>query len=56
MVKRRDEVCLYYMGFGLCAKGFDASDKGKCSRCGHYAAAGKQQSMAMNGAKQSARA
>lgn len=54
MIKRRDEVCLYYMGFGLCAKGFNASDKGTCSQCSHYAAAGKRQGLEMNSVKQRA--
>lgn len=45
MTKRREEVCLHYMGFGLCAKGLNASDKGSCSRCAHYAASGRGQSL-----------
>lgn len=35
----REEVCLYYMGFGICAKGLQADEKGCCG-CSQYKASG----------------
>lgn len=40
MKQIREEVCLYYMGFGLCAKGLHAEEKGCCACCSHYQASG----------------
>ena len=45
MMKRKDEVCAYYMGFGLCAKGLNAAEKGSCSCCRYYMASGKNDSV-----------
>lgn len=42
MKRFREEVCLYYMGFGLCAKGYHAEQKGCCAGCCHYQAAGSK--------------
>lgn len=40
-VKRnREEVCLHYMGFGLCAKGLHAEKTGCCADCSKYQASG----------------
>lgn len=45
MIKRKDEVCAYYLGFGLCAKGLNAADKGSCSCCRYYMASGESDSV-----------
>lgn len=46
MIKNREEVCLYYMGFGLCAKGMRAGEAGCCAGCSHYQASGVQNGLA----------
>ena len=34
----KEEVCLYYMGFGICARGLHADKKGCCAGCSQYKA------------------
>jgi hypothetical protein len=36
----KEEVCLYYMGFGICARGLYADKKGCCAGCSQYKASG----------------
>lgn len=36
----KEEVCLYYMGFGICARGLHADKKGCCAGCSQYKASG----------------
>lgn len=36
MAKLREEVCLYYIAFGQCQKGREASQKGYCQKCSCY--------------------
>ena len=36
MAKLREEVCLYYIAFGQCQKGREASQKGYCQKCSLY--------------------
>ncbi len=35
MSEAREEVCLHYLGFGLCAKEFNAS-RSFCKTCDYY--------------------
>lgn len=34
----KEEVCLYYMGFGICARGLHVDKKGCCAGCSQYKA------------------
>ena len=36
MAKMREEVCRFYIAFGQCEKGRDASQKGYCQKCSQY--------------------
>ena len=36
MAKYRETVCKYYVCFGVCGKGRDASQAGYCQRCDKY--------------------
>ena len=40
MRQGKEEVCLYYMGFGICARGLHADKKGCCAGCSQYKASG----------------
>lgn len=36
MAREREEVCVYYVAYGVCKKGRDASQKGYCQKCDKY--------------------